>query len=474
MHNAVRDPIGVSSLNLLNLGDLLDQIVSYFPEEEAEEEASGVVEEREASEEDAFEVEVEDENGKKTKKKVATDYGKIAKAMGDMRSAGIQISLVDINKSDFGFKPDVENNQILFGLKAMLNVSDDTVAKIIENRPYGSPRDFLNKVHPGKQAMISLIKGGAFDNMMDRKTCMTWYIWETCDKKKRLTLQNMNGLMKYGLVPTDTEDRQTAYKVYEFNRYLKSVCKVTSETYSLDTRAINFLQSMGYDDIIKDDLTLSAKRWDGYYQKWMDVFRNWLAANKDSVLQQLNEKIFLEDWNKYALGTISAWEMTALCFYYHEHELANVNQGKYGFSNFFDLSPEPVVEKTFVKNGKEIKMFKLYKICGTCIAKNKVKGTVTILTTDGVVNVKFRKEYFSLFDKQISERGADGVKHVKEKSWFNRGNMIAVQGIRSGDDFITKKYNSVGGHQLYRIVSIDKNGDIELQTERYKGEYEEE
>ena len=32
------DPIGVSSLNLLNLGDLLDQIVSYFPEEEAEQE----------------------------------------------------------------------------------------------------------------------------------------------------------------------------------------------------------------------------------------------------------------------------------------------------------------------------------------------------------------------------------------------------------------------------------------------------
>ena len=25
--------------------------------------------------------------------------------------------------------------------------------------------------------------------MMDRKTCMGWYIWETCDKKKRLTLQ---------------------------------------------------------------------------------------------------------------------------------------------------------------------------------------------------------------------------------------------------------------------------------------------
>ena len=30
-------------------------------------------------------------------------------------NAGIKVSLVDINKSDFGFKPDTKNNQILFG-----------------------------------------------------------------------------------------------------------------------------------------------------------------------------------------------------------------------------------------------------------------------------------------------------------------------------------------------------------------------
>ena len=40
--------------------------------------------------------------------------------------------------------------------------------------------------------MISLIKSGAFDTMEDRKFVMAWYIWETCDKKKRITLQNMN------------------------------------------------------------------------------------------------------------------------------------------------------------------------------------------------------------------------------------------------------------------------------------------
>ena len=49
--------------------------------------------------------------------KGSTDYGKIAKAIGDIQEAGIKMSLANINKSDFGFVPDAENNRILFGLK---------------------------------------------------------------------------------------------------------------------------------------------------------------------------------------------------------------------------------------------------------------------------------------------------------------------------------------------------------------------
>ena len=112
----------------------------------------------------------------KIRKTTSTDYGKLAKAIGDIQAAGIKISLADINKSDFSFKPDIDNNQILFGLKGLLNVNDDLVKEIILNRPYASPRDFLNKVKPKKQAMVSLIKGGAFDNMLDRKLCMGWYL----------------------------------------------------------------------------------------------------------------------------------------------------------------------------------------------------------------------------------------------------------------------------------------------------------
>ena len=414
----------------------------------------------------------------KIRKTSSTDYGKVAKAIGDIRGAGIKVSLININRSDFGFSPDVENNQILFGLKGLLNVGDELVMNIIEKRPYISPRDFINKVKPTKQAMISLIKSGAFDEMLERKMCMAWYIWETCDKKKRLTLQNMPGLIRYGLLPEDTDEQIMARRVFEFNRYLKAVCKSAEMPgmYKLDERAINFLMELEEEKHIQYDgangYYLSEKIWDkSVYQPWMDVFRKWIAANKDEILNNLNSTIFKEDWDKYAKnGNISAWEMEVLCFYYHDHELSNVNKEKYGFVNFFELPEDPIVEKTFpTKNGGQAKLFKLFKICGTCIAKNKVKSTVTLLTTDGVVEVKFRKEYFSLFDKQISERDSDGTKHVVEKSWFNRGSMIIVQGYRSGDNFIPKKYATTGGHQLYKIEEIKSNGDLILRDSRYQG-----
>ena len=416
----------------------------------------------------------------KIRRTASTDYGKVAKAIGDIQAAGIKVSLADINKSKFGFAPDVENNRILFGLKGMLNVGDDLVAAIIANRPYASPKDFLQKVKPGKQAMISLIKGGAFDDMEDRKFTMAWYIWETCDKKSRITLQNMGGLIKHKLLPEKTPEQIMARRVYEFNRYLKVITKADKyaykDMYTLDERAISFLHEIDCDDIMEtDNLSwyVKVKTWDNIYQKHMDIFRKWIASDKEEILTALNTEIFMEDWNKYAKGTISAWEMEVLCFYYHEHELAHVNEDRYGFVDFYSLPEDPVIEKTFQKGGRDIHIFKLNRICGTCIAKNKTKSTVTILTNTGVVNVKFRKEYFTMFDKQISARQPDGTKKIMEKSWFNRGNMIVVTGIRSGDDFVSKKYASTGGHQLYKIEEVLPNGELVLQDSRYQGGIEE-
>lgn len=400
-----------------------------------------------------------------------SDYAKIAKAIGEIREADIKVSLIDINHSGFGFKPDVENNQILFGLKGMVNMGDDMIASIIKNRPYQSMVDFYHKVNPNKQAMIALIKGGAFDNFgKSRMRTMAEYIWMTCDKKKRITLQNMPGLLKYNLIPQG-DPYDLSKRVFEFNRYLKAKCKA-GDSYALDSRAIDFLNEIGQ-EIYDDKFVLNAKQWDKVYQSYMDNFRTWIAGNKDAILDDLNAVIFEEDWEKYAKGNISSWEMEALCFYYHEHELINVNMEKYGLSTFSELPEEPVVEK-YIGRKVPIPIFKLSKICGTCIAKNKTKNTVYLLTTDGVAAVKFRQEHFSLFDKQISERQADGKKKIIEKSWFNRGNMIMVRGYRRGQEFVAKKYQSSGGHQLYHIDEVTENGNLVLRSERKQGEQEDE
>lgn len=441
----------------------------------AEEEEEEIIDIYEPEDFEEFEYEDTPDEKSKKKKRKSNNYDKIATAIGKMRAAGIDITPPDINTSQYTFYPDVDNNRILFGFRGLLNVGDDLIAAAIENRPYISPRDFINKVNPKKSSMLSLIKAGAFDSMMDRKLCMAWYLWETCDKKKELNLRNMQALINYNLIPLDKEEFSFAYKVYEFNRYLKACCKTGIDTlnYHLDERALNFITSIGQDGllfVVMDDFSLNMKDWDKYYQKVMDVFRNWISENKKELLNKLNSYIFKEEWDKRASKNISAGEMEVMGFYYHEHELAKVDNIKYGFSDFFKLPEDPEVARSFFKGGKEIKLFKLAKICGTCIAKDKAKGVVTLLTPTGVVNVKMNREYFAMFDKQISEVGPDGTKHVIEKSWFNKGSMVVFQGIRSGDMFMPKKYTNSGmSHQLYKITEVLDNGEIVLQTERYQG-----
>ena len=438
--------------------------------EEEEEEEGEIVDIYEPEDMEEYEyIDAPDRKTKLKKKRNKTNnYDKIASAIGKMRSEGINIVPPNINTSAYTFTPNVEENCIYYGFRGILGMGDDIIAQTIENRPYVSPKDYYLRVKPKKTSMINLIKGGAFDSMMDRKLCMAWYIWETCDKKKNLTLQNMASLIKYNLLPTD-ETSVLSKRVYEFNRYLKANCKYSATDYKLDERAINFLVKIEKDELIQDGYLLNIKSWDKVYQVYMDVFRTWIASDKANILQKLNDIIFMEDWQKYAKGSLSAWEMQSLCFYHHEHELAHVDFNKYGFSSFAHLPTEPVVQCTYPKGGRMVTIFKLTKIIGTCIAKDKLKSTVTLLTPDGVALIKLNKAQFAIYDKQLSEKLPDGTKKVMEKSWFSRGNMIVVQGMRSGDTFIAKKYGNSSGHTFYKINEVLPNGEVVLQTERYQG-----
>ena len=133
---------------------------------------------------------LEEENKENTKEK-GSDYGKIAKAIGEITSRGIEVSLVNINTSDYGFKPDVENNRILYGLKPISNINSEMIEQIIKGRPYIGIKDFLNRCKIKKTAIINLIKAGAFDEVdtvfNNRKEIMAYYISVISEPKNKLT-----------------------------------------------------------------------------------------------------------------------------------------------------------------------------------------------------------------------------------------------------------------------------------------------
>ena len=204
----------------------------------------------------------------------------------------------------------------------------------------------------------------------------------------------------------------------------------------------------------------------------MDIARDWLRDNQEDMLNKFNKVLFQEAWDKYAQGTISSWEMESLCFYYHEHELADINKQKYGLVDFNTLSTEPEIDYMFKRNGKDIPIYKIYRIAGTVISKNDARSSISLLTTSGVVTVKFSKEYFAMAARQISEKQDDGTKKITEKGWFVRGTKLLVQGYRRDDTFVGKTYSRTVGHQLYKIIKINKDGTLELQHERKGGQEE--
>ena len=428
-----------------------------------------------AEEDDSEDGEDSENEGKTTKAKKKTRsvaYGKIAAAIGKMMSDGIKVVPPDINTSTYTFSPDVENSVIRYGLSGIVKVGEDVIQNIINNRPYNSIFDFLNKVKVNKTQMINLIKSGAFDSFGNRVDLMDIYVRSISDQKKRITLQNMKMLIDFNLLP---EELAYPIKVFNFNKYLK---KFKSENlYLLDNIAFEFFEKNYNIDGLKtaeseSGFGINQVYWDAIYKKEMDPVRVYIKANQAELLETLNNRLIEETWNKYCLGSISKWEMDSVCFYSHEHELCDLIPHEYGIENFFELSSEPVIDRIIPIKGKQVPLFKLNRIAGTVLDKDKSKKTVTLLTEGGVVTVKIFGPVFTNYDKQISEKGSDGKKHVCEKSWFSRGNKIVVNGMRRDDMFVAKKYSKTPYHLVEKIVRVEPDGTLITKGARY-GEIEE-
>ena len=423
-------------------------------EEEEEEETEDIINYDESVEDFGEEEEDDEEDDneraslktRKKKKTKSNNYGKIASAIGKIQANGVIVTRPNINKSTLTFSPNAESNIIEYGLSGISRINEDLIKEIIANRPYSSVEDFLGRIKLTKPQAISIIKSGALDIFEDRLEIMDSYINSIYGRKNTVNLRNLQMLISYKMLP---ERFDFQIKCFNYNKYLKKLETLIDgvEYYILDNIAIRFFEAnFDIDQLVPDDraesgFILKKIIWTKIYKKQQDIIRIYVKENHDKILENLNKILFDEMWNKYAQGSLSKWEMDSVSFYYHEHELANVNLKKNYLEDFEELPEQPEVESVIFIKGKQIPLFKITRICGTVLDRDKTKKIVTLLTTSGVVTVRFFGDIFTHYDRQISEKGPDGKKHVVEKSIFSRGNKIIISGIRREDTFTAKKYS---------------------------------
>ena len=262
-------------------------------------------------------------------------------------------------------------------------------------------------------------------------------------------------------------------RVFNYNKYLKKL-KV-GEEFMFDEIAFDFYEKYFDLDLLaaadtESGFKISCSRWKKVYDSYMLKPKEYIKKNLDELLKKFNQILFDDLWNKYCVGNISKWEMDSVSYYSHDHELANTKQQVYDCVDFAKLDEEPEIDRIISIKGKQVPLFKIVRIMGTVLDRDKSKKSVTILTTSGVVTVKIYGEVFAHYDKQISELGADGKKHVKEHSFFKRGQKIIVTGIRRGDQFFAKKYSKTNFHLVELITDIDSEGYLTTKGTRYGAE----
>lgn len=425
-------------------------------------------------------VEIDEVEGKRVQNKM--DYAKIAQALDNFRGSGCKVRLPDINESRLGFTPDVKDNSILYGLKGISRVTAPVIEEIMINRPYSSLKDFLNRTTSRivtKDKVINLIKCGAFDRIekKDRKEILTDFIWQVCDAKQKLTMQNANMLIDQGLLPPELSYESEVYKLTKELRkhrdknklwYIGDALEVPVDKIDIWKQIIVDAGVRGQ-DLVLDGVpcrVMDSNLWDNFYDRKMLTIKNYIKAHHDELLEKLNNRLFMTEWNKYCNGDELQWELDSVNFYFDGHPLTKVIPQLGIEVNFLEEVVEGAPDGFFLIKGKQIPKMKLYTLAGTVIDRDKVKGLVTLQTVDGVVSLKVYKDLYSTFVAVIGDINENGEKDIEQDSFFEKGVHLLVTGIQRGATFIPKVYKNTGRQAIERIVLDDMGNFVELEEKR--------
>jgi len=391
-----------------------------------------------------------------------TNYGAIAKAIGDMKG---DILPPDINLSNMGFTPLESEGKILFGLKPISGIGVDDIEEIIQNRPFKSFEDFYERMIKTKILSeakgVTLIKAGCFDKFNpDRRQLMIEYVKLITPKREKLTM------VQFPLIShlVDKKKFSKELEIYEFRQKIQGRNKVPMNKEIENQFIKNYSDKVKY-DFVDGQLKIDEKSWNKFYGKEIEKLKEWV--NSPEAAELFNKVKMQEFWKKNCLGTVESWEMETNLFYSDKHELDYMPIEKYfNIVDFEKLPKEPVITGHKSYRGRKIPQFKIDVIAGTVVDKNKGKSLVYVLTTTGVVTVRFSKGQFAYYNKKIV-RVNGKEKQVLDDSWFNRGTILVLVGFRRGNEFILRKTGSQFNHTTMKILGYNKE-KLYLQMEKVK------
>lgn len=184
----------------------------------------------------------------------ATDFDSVKAYIKASKDMGITVKGTDINMSDIKFVPDSEHNTILFGFGLVKGLTDKGVNIIMDNRPFASYKDFIDKVglQLSKSDVVALIKSGSFDSISgSTKIKMFKYYYSIrFDAKKedkkpigKVNKTHIKKLLDDGYIsPEQAEDKEYCTKLLNKTRKVEGwkefedkYCKGTELDWEMET-----------------------------------------------------------------------------------------------------------------------------------------------------------------------------------------------------------------------------------------------
>lgn len=369
-----------------------------------------------------------------------SDYGAIASATTKMKK---DIALPDVNTSEMKFS--VHGDKVGYGLASISGINQNDAQMILDNKPYTSLENFIEKVKLTNTKMYVLIKSGAFNNIENdnSRNIMIKFLKIITPLREKLTTTQLPKVIKH--VP---EEYSELVRFYNFKKYAKNHRNAKVN----DAWGGKYAQLTGIESDFdeKGNVVVDSKALDKWFNKNAVALKDWLKT--EEATKAFQRKEMSEIWQKYCYGDMNTWFFEALSFYPDVHEISTTRIDEYyKFVNFVEL---PTGGKI---NDKGRETFKDVVIAGTVVDKDP-RGLITLVTTtDETVTVRVNKKLYQYYNNKVMS-GTGKDRHCIDDSWFVRGTRLIVKGHRKDNEF-----KSIYKDPMNKILEYGNKAVIKLE-----------